>query len=155
MKRLSPAFLILVLVLVAASVVLGGCGGTMNADKAFFEKVTTAYTNQDAAAAKQLFATDASLHWNWPAVSGEAAETTTGIDAISSLVASGEKGHPTPMGYVFTYVPSSKDLGNLTAAYDGARYIAGPIYVARDLYLLVLEVRDGKVTNQYVEALHQ
>jgi hypothetical protein len=148
----------LVMVVVAAvSVVLGACGGTISnsSDKALFDKVTTMWTNQDAAAAKEIFAADAHLYWNWPAQSGNDPVVNTGIDEISALVASGDMGHPTALGDdVFTYRPSAKDIEQLTAAYDGAHYIAGPVYVARDLYLIVLEVRDGKVQNHFVEALY-
>jgi hypothetical protein len=143
-----------VLVLAIASVFLGACGsGSSSDDKALFDKVTTMWTDQDAAAAKEIFAADANVYWNWPVQSGGPAEMTTGIDEISALVASGDMGHPTPLGDdVFTYVPSAEDVKNLTAAYDGARYIAGPVYVGRDIYSITLEVRDGKVQNQYVEA---
>jgi hypothetical protein len=154
MKRLLLPLLILVLVLAAASATLAACGGTNADDKALFGKVTAMWTNQDAAAAKEIFATDANVYWNWNA--GSTPEMTTGIDEISALVASGAKSHPTLLGDdVFTYVPSAKDINNLTAAYGGARYIAGPVYVDRRLYLVTLEVRDGKVLNQYVEAMYR
>lgn len=143
-----------VLVLAIASLALGACGsGSSSDDKALFDKVTAMWTDQDAAAAKEIFAADANLYWNWAARSGEPAEMTSGIDEISVLVASGEMSHPTPLGDdVFTYVPSGEDIKNLTSAYDGARYIAGPVYVDGNLYLITLEVRDGKVQNHYVEA---
>jgi hypothetical protein len=135
-------------------VALGACSsGSPSDDKALFDKVTTMWTNQDAAAAKEIFAANAYLYWNWPKPSGSSPEMNSGIDEISALVASGAMGHPTPLGDdVFTYAPSTEDIKNLTAAYDGARYIAGPVYVGRDIYEITLEVRDGKVQNQYVEA---
>lgn len=153
MKRLTLSLLILMLMLAAASTVLGACGSSVNTDdKALFDKVMTMWTNQDAAAAKEIFATDANLYWNWAGPSSP--EVTKGIDDISAMVASGSAGHPTPLGDdVFTYVPSAKDIDSMTVAYDGARYVAGPVNVGRDLYLATLEVRDGKVVNHYVEAL--
>jgi hypothetical protein len=69
-------------------------------------------------------------------------------------VASGARSHPAPLGdEVFTYVPSAKDIDSMAAGYDGARYIAGPANVDGNLYLVTLEVRDGKVVNHYVEFL--
>jgi hypothetical protein len=136
--------------------IFGACGsGTDADDKALFDKVTAMWTDQDAAAAKEIFAADANLYWNWSAEPGNTPEMQTGIDEISALVASGQMGHPTPVGDdVFAYEPSAKDIENLSVAYDGARYIAGPVYVARGLYLVVLEVRDGKAQNLFVEALY-
>jgi hypothetical protein len=153
MKRLLLPLLILALILIGVLAVLSACGGTLNDDKALFDKVTAMWTNQDAAAAKEIFAADANLYWNWPAQSGNSPVVNTGIDEISALVASGQMGHPTPLGDdVFAYAPSAKDIDNLSVAYDGTRYIAGPVYVGRDLYLITLEVRDGKVVNHFVEA---
>ena len=150
MKRSLPPLLILMLVVVAASTVLGGCGGTSSADKALFDRMTAVWTKQDAAGANEVFASDANVYWNW----SDTPETFTGIDKIAALVANGTMGHPTSLGNeIFTYVPSVDDIKNLTSAYDGARYIAGPVYVARGLYLVTLEVRNGKIANQYVEAL--
>ncbi len=54
-----------------------------------------------------------------------------------------------------TYVPSAKDIEALSVAYDGARYIAGPVMVARDLYMSVIEIRDGKVANQWVSYMYR
>jgi hypothetical protein len=156
MKRLTLPLLILLVVLAAASTIFGACGsGTNPDDKALFDKVTAMWTDKDAAAAKEIFTADANLYWNWSAEPGNTPEMQTGIDEISALVASGQMGHPTLAGDdVFTYEPSAKDMEYLPATYDGARYIAGPVYEARGLYLIVLEVRDGKVQNHFVEALY-
>ena len=86
------------------------------------------WTDQDAAAAKEIFAADANLYWNWSAAPDNTPEMQTGIDEISALVASGQMGHPTLVGDdVFAYEPSAKDIENLSVTYDGARYIAGPV----------------------------
>ena len=157
MKAGKLLILVAVLVLVAASVALGACNGGSSSDgKALFEKVTAMWRDKDAAAATEIFAADANLYWNWPAPSGTPAEMNTGIEEISALVASGDMGAPTPYGdAVYTLdIPADKDVQYISASYKGARFIAAPVYVGKDLYMIVLEVRDGKVQNHFVEALH-
>ena len=80
----------------------------------------------------------------------------TGIEEINTLVASGDMGAPTLYGdAVYTLdIPADKDVQYISANYKGARFIAAPVYVGTELYMIVLEVRDGKVQNHFVEALH-
>jgi hypothetical protein len=56
MKRVTLPLLALILAQTAASTILGACGSSPNAeDKAVFDKVTAMSTDQDAAAAKEIF----------------------------------------------------------------------------------------------------
>jgi hypothetical protein len=156
-KAKKLPLLVAVLVLVAASVALGACsGGSSSDEKALFEKVTAMWRDKDAAAATELFAADATLYWNWPVPSGTPAGMQTGIEEINTLVASGDMGAPTLYGdAVYTLdIPADKDVQYISANYKGARFIAAPVYVGTELYMVVLEVRDGKVQNHFVEALH-
>jgi hypothetical protein len=155
MKRLLLPLLILVLVLVPASVVLEGCGGTLSADQALLEKMTDVWSKQDRAGAEEIYAPDAQIFWNWGVPSDTPPEMTTGIEEIGNMVAVYPV-DPTPItDDIYTYAPSADDIANLTMGYDGARYIATPVRVGRDLYMVVLEVRDGKIINQFVEAMYR
>lgn len=146
------------LVLAVTSVALGACSsGSSSDDKALFEKMAAVWKNKDAAAATELFAADANLYWNWGVPSGGPADMTTGIKEISALVASGDMGYPTLYGdAVYTLdIPADKNVQYISADYKGARFIAAPVYVGTDLYMVVLEVRDGKIQNHFVEALYR
>jgi hypothetical protein len=139
-----------VLVLAVTSVALGACGGGGD-DQALMDKMTAAWTNNDVAAAKEVYAADAVIRWP----EGADPARSTGIEEISSLVA-GYPVDPTPIGgETLTYVPSAKDIEALSVAYDGAKYMAGPVRVGRDLYMVVVEVREGKVANQWVDYMYR
>jgi hypothetical protein len=137
---------------IAAAIV--GCSGGSD-DKAMFEKMATVWKDKDAAGAKQLFAADANVYWNWSPSVGTA-EVTTGIDAISALVATGSMSYPTLHGddvYAVDF-PAGTTIASLSQNYQGAHFIAAWSRVSTQLYLVVLEVRDGKIQNQYVEAMY-
>jgi hypothetical protein len=148
-------WLAVVAVVVGATMALGACGSGGD-DKALFEKMSTVWKNKDTAGVKELYVADAVLYWNWPKPSGEPADMTSGIEEIGALVASGDLGYPTLYGdAVYTLdIPADKPIERISANYKGARFISAPVYVGTDLYMLVLEVRDGKIQNQFVEAMH-
>ncbi len=141
-----------VLVLAAASLALAACGDGSSGsdDRAFIDKFMAMWDSNDAAAAKELFADNAVI--TWP----EGTEPpVVGLDAIAETVAS-YPADPLPAGDIaFTYVPSDEDLKYLAAAkYEGAHYIACPVMLGSDLYMMVLELRDGKVLNQWVSSMY-
>jgi len=139
-----------VLVLAAAALAVGGCGGGGD-DQALFDKMGAAWISNDVAAAKQVYTADAVIRWP----EGAEPAVSNGIEEISNLVAEYPV-DPTPIGdETFTYVPSAEDIEALSQAYNGARYIAGPVRVGRDLYMVVLEVKDGKVANQWVSYMYR
>jgi hypothetical protein len=110
-----------------------------------------AFVSNDVAAARQVYAADAVIQW--PEGSDPAA--STGIDAIAKMVADYPV-DPVRVGdSTFTYLPSAKDIGLMTAAYQGARYAAAPVTVGRDLYMVVLEIRGGKVANQWISYMYR
>lgn len=122
-------------------------------DKALFEKELAVFTNQDVAGAQAIFAEDASLYWNTAGTAGSAF-VTAGIDEISALVADYPAGVHLYGDTVYTVnLSADKDIQDLTVAYKGARFIYAPVVVGRDLYMCVLEIRDGRIQNQYVMAM--
>lgn len=137
------------LLLLAAALIPAACGGG-GGDKALLEKALAVFTDQDVAGAQEIFAEDATLYWNFsePLV-------VSGINDISALIAD----YPTD---VFLHgdtvnildITADQDIQSLTVAYKGARFISAPVRAGRDLYMEVLEVRDGKIQNQYVEAMY-
>ncbi len=148
--RVNRWLLVAVVVLAAASVAVGACGGG-SSDTALFDKLGAAWISNDVAAAKEVYAADAVIQWP----EGSEPAVSTGIDAITKLVADYPI-DPTRIGdETFTYVPSAKDIEALSVAYDGARYVAYPVRVGRDLYLSVIEIRDGKVANQWVSYMYR
>jgi hypothetical protein len=148
--RVNRWLLVAVVVLAAASVAVGACGSG-SSDKALFDKMGAAWISNDVAAAEEVYAADAVIQWP----EGTEPAVSTGIEEISNLVAEYPV-DPTPMGDdTFTYVPSAKDIEALSVAYDGARYMAGPVMVGRDLYMSVIEIRDGKVANQWVSYMYR
>jgi hypothetical protein len=139
------------LVLTVASVALGACSGGAGDDQALFDKLSAAWISNDAAAAKELYTPDAVIHWP----EGAEPAVSNGVQEIRSMVAEYPV-DPTPMGQdVFTYVPPAKDIEALSRAYNGAHFIAGPVRVGRDLYMSVIEIRDGKVANQWVSYMYR
>ena len=152
-KMLLPLVALLVLALV--SVALGACGGGGD-DKALFEKVATVWKNKDAEGAKEIYADNANLYWNWPGaregVTTDAPQVTSGIEAISALAASGDMGYPTLQGesvYALD-IPADEPVENISADYKGARFVYLPISAGTGLFMMVLEVRDGKVQTMVV-----
>ena len=79
----------------------------------------------------------------------------TGVEAISNVVATYPVDPERIGDAAFSYVPSSKDLELLTAKYEGARYVARPMTVAHELFMMVSEIRDGKVANQWVTPMYR
>jgi ketosteroid isomerase-like protein len=148
--RVNGWLLVAVLVLAAASMAVGACGGG-NSDTALFDKMGAAWISNDVAAAKEVYAADAVIRWP----EGAEPALSTGIEEISDLMAEYPV-DPTPMGdATFGYIPSAKDIEALSVAYDGARYIAGPVMLYRNLYMSVIEIRDGKVANQWVSYMYR
>ena len=148
--RVNRWLLLAVVVLAAAAVAVGACGGG-SSDTALLDKMGAAWISNDVAAAKEVYTADAVVVW--PAGSDPA--VSTGIDAITKLVADYPI-DPTRIGdETFTYIPSAKDIEALSVAYEGARYMAYPVRVGRDLYMSVIEIRDGKVANQWVSYMYR
>jgi hypothetical protein len=146
--RTTRWLLVAILVLVTVSMALGACGGG-SSDQAFVTKFMAMWDSNDVTAAKQLFADSAKIYWpegtNPPVV---------GIDAISSTVASYPV-DPIPAGDVaFTYVPSATDMKKLSAGYTNTHYIACPVMTGSQLYMMVLEIKDGKVLTQWVSYMY-
>ena len=80
---------------------------------------------------------------------------SAGIDAISKMAADYPV-DPVRLGdATFSYVPSAKDIELMTVAYQGARYVAAPATVGRDLYMVVMEIRDGKVANEWISYMYR
>jgi ketosteroid isomerase-like protein len=139
------------LVLTVSSVMLGACSSGGGDEQALMDKMTAAWTDNDVAAAKELYTADAVIRWP----EGADPARTTGIEEISKAVADYPV-DPTPMGdEIFIYEPSAKDIEALSVAYEGAQYIAGPVRVGRDLYHVVVEVRDGRIANQWVDYMYR
>jgi hypothetical protein len=123
-------------------------------DRALFETALAVFTDQDTAGAQEVFAEDANLYWNFSGELGGPLDVTAGIDEISALVAD----YPSDVylygDSVYTLdIPADKEIHYLTVAYKGVRFIYAPVRVGRDLFMCVLELRDGKIQNQYVEAM--
>lgn len=152
--RVNRWLLVAVVVLAAASVAVSACGGTTSSssDKALLDKMTKVWDSNDVAGAKGLYTADAVIYWP----EGATPAKSTGIDEISSLVA-GYPVDPMPVegSLSFTYIPTAKDIEDTSASYDGARFISSPSIVERNLYMVVLEVRDGKVANQWVSYMYR
>ncbi|MFH1834178.1 MAG: nuclear transport factor 2 family protein [bacterium] len=143
--RVNRWLAITVGVLAAALLILSACGGG-SSDRAFIDRFMAMWDSNDAAAAQQLFTADAVIYWP----EGAAPAKTTGIEEIGSMIKTYPV-DPLPLGdSSFTFVPSDKDMELLVAGYKGAHYIACPVTVGREIYMMVLEVRDGKVANQWV-----
>ena len=109
--------------------------------------MTAAWSSNDVAAAKEIYASDA-------VVMLPGGPALTGIEAISSAVATYPVDPQRVGDTTLTYVPSSKDLELLLAKYKGARYIAYPATVAHELFMVVLEIRDEKVAKQWVTSMY-
>jgi hypothetical protein len=148
-SKVNRWMLVAVVVLAAAAAAVSACGGS--GDQALFDKSLAAFVSNDVAMAKEAYAADAVIHWpedSEPAMS-------TGIDAIGKMAADYPV-DPVRVGdATFTYVPSAKDIELMTAAYQGARYVAAPVAVGRDLYMVVMEIRDGKVANQWISYMYR
>ena len=142
--------LVAVVVLAAASAAVSACGGA-SGDRALFDKALAAFASNDVAMAKEAYTADAVIHWP----EGSDPAMSTGIDAISKMAA-GYPVDPVRVGdAAFSYVPSAKDIDLMSAAYKGARYVASPVTVARDLYMVVMEIRNGKVANQWISYMYR
>ena len=136
--------------LAAASAAVSACGGG-SGDQALFDKSLAAFASNDVAMAKEAYAADAVIRWP----EGSDPAVSTGIDAISKMAANYPV-DPLRVGdATFSYVPSAKDVGLMSAAYQGARYIAAPVTVGRDLYMVVEEIRDGKVANEWISYMYR
>jgi hypothetical protein len=147
--RVSRWLLVAVVVLAAASAAVSACGGS--SDHALFDKALTAFASNNAAMAKEAYAADAVIQWP----QGSDPAVSAGIDAISKMAA-GYPVDPVRVGdATLSYIPSAKDIGLMTAAYQGARYVAAPVAVGRDLYMVVMEIRDGKVANQWISYMYR
>jgi hypothetical protein len=147
-SRVSRWLLVAGVVLAAASVALSACGGG-SSDRAFVDKYMKMWDSNDAAAVQQFFTADAVLYWP----EGATPAKTVGIDQISSTVKTYPI-DPMPLGDgSLAYVPSAKDIQALNVSYKGARFIACPVVAGRDLYMMVLQVRDGKVANQWISPM--
>ena len=101
--------------------------------------------------AKEAYAADAAIQWP----EGSEPAVSAGIDAISKMAADYPV-DPVRVGdAVLRYVPSAKDIELMSAAYQDARYAAAPVAVGRDLYMVVEEIRDGKVANQWISYMYR
>jgi hypothetical protein len=80
---------------------------------------------------------------------------STGIDAISKMASDYPVDPIRVGGATFSYVPSAKDIDLMTATYQGARYAAAPVEVGRALYMVVMEIRDGKVANEWISYMYR
>ena len=147
--------LVILLLLAAASTALGACANEDDA-KALFKEVAAVWKAKDATTAAELYDEDATLYWNWPVSSEPPAEMTRGMEEIGILVSSGAMGYPTLYGdAVYTLdISADKPTQHISDGYRGAQFIAAPVFIGIDLYMMVLEVRDGKIQNQFVEAMY-
>lgn len=160
MKRLF-AVVAVALVLAATSTAMGACGNENDA-KALFEEVVAVWEAKDATAAGELYNGDAALYWNWHVHRQGQYETTRptemarGIEEIGQLVASGAMGLPKLYGEdVYTLdLPVDESVLDIWADYRGAQFIAAPVSAEHELYMMVLEVRDGKIQNEFIEAMY-
>ncbi len=144
-SRVNRWLLAAVVVLAAVSAAVSACGSG-SGGQGLFDKAITAFASNDVAMAKEAYAGDAVIQWP----EGSDPAVSSGIDAISKMAADYPV-DPVRVGdATFSYVPSAKDIGLMTGAYQGARYVAAPVTVGRDLYMVVMEIRDGKVANQWV-----
>jgi hypothetical protein len=149
-SKVNRLLLVAVVVIAAASATVSACGGG-SGDRALFDKALKAFASNDVAMAKVAYAADAVIQW--PEGSDPAA--STGIDAISKMAA-GYPVDPVRVGdATFSYVPSAKDIELLTSAYKGARYVAAPVTVGRDLYMVVMEIRAGEVANEWISYMYR
>ncbi len=90
--RVNRWLLVAVVVLAAASVAVGACGGG-SSDTALFDKLGAAWISNDVAAAKEVYAADAVIQWP----EGSEPAVSTGIEEISNLIAEYPV-DPTPIG---------------------------------------------------------
>ncbi len=149
-RRVNRWLLVAVVVVAAASAVVSACGGG-SSDQALFDESLAAFASNDVAMAKEAYAADAVIQWP----EGSEPVASAGIDAISKMAADYPV-DPVRVGdATFSYVPSAKDIGLMTGAYQGARYVAAPVTVGRDLYMVVEEIRNGKVANQWVSYMYR
>jgi hypothetical protein len=148
--RVNPWLLVAVVVIAAAAAAVSACGGG-SGDQALFDKSLAAFASNDVAMAKEAYAADAVIRWP----EGSDPAMSTGIDAISKMAADYPVDPVRVGGATFSYVPSAKDIQLMTAAYQGARYVAAPVTVGRDLYMVVEEIRGGKVANQWISYMYR
>ena len=149
-SKINRWLLIAVVTLAAASAAVSACGDG-SGDRALFDRSLEAFASNDVAMAKEAYAADAVIQWP----EGSEPAVSTGIDAISKMAADYPV-DPVRVGdAAFSYVPSAKDIELMSAAYQGARYVAAPVAVARDLYMVVMEIRDGKVANQWISYMYR
>jgi hypothetical protein len=149
-RKVNRWLLVAAVVLAAASIVANACGGG-SGDQALFDKALTAFASNNVAIAKEAYAADAVIQWP----EGAEPAVSAGIDAISKMAADYPV-DPVRVGdATFSYVPSAKDIELMTVAYQGARYVAAPVEVGRDLYMVVMELRDGKVANEWISYMYR
>ena len=114
--RVNRWLLVAVVVLAAASAAVSACGGA-SGDRALFDKALAAFASNDVAMAKEAYAADAVIQWP----EGSDPAVSTGIDAISKMAADYPV-DPVRVGdATFSYVPSAKDIGLMSATYQAPR----------------------------------
>jgi hypothetical protein len=149
-SKINRWLLIAAVMLAAASAAVSACGGG-SGDQAVFDKSLEAFVSNDVAMAEEAYAADAVIQWpegSQPAISA-------GIDAISKMAADYPVDPVRVGAATFSYVPSAKDIELMSGAYQGARYIAAPVTVGRELYMVVEELRDGKVANEWISYMYR
>jgi len=138
---------VLTLALLIVALALPACGGS-NDDQAMVERLFAAWSNKDVAAIQEMYATDAVLHQ--PELYGG---NLSGVQAISDQAKS-SLNEPTLLGKdVLTWVPSDEEAKALTGLFGkaaGARFLAAPTLDSLGkAWMTILEVRDGKIVNEW------
>jgi hypothetical protein len=119
-------------------------------DQALFEKMAALWHDNDVAAAKEIYAPDAVVYW----VDSAASTRNTGIDDISAAVQRFSVSL-VPVAGIHTYTLSSTELPQLGPSYGDAYYIAGPVAREGQVYMTVVEIRDGKIADQWVTPMYR
>lgn len=153
MKRLVLPLLILVLGLAAISMTLGACGGTAGEATALMEKEAAVWNDKDTAGAREIYTDDAVVYM--PAGGGDS-DKISGIEEIVKAVQSGVNNEL--YGDTLTLsVPDDEEA--LGQSYRGATYVTQANIVtshgAAYLFTVILEVRDGKIANQWVTQMYR
>jgi predicted small secreted protein len=153
MKRLLLPLLILVLVLVATSMTLGACGSTIDGATALMDKEAAVWANKDTAGAREIYTNDAVVYM--PVGSGDS-DMISGIEEIVKAVEIGVNNQQ--YGDALTLSVPTDDKA-LPPAYRGATYVTQPSIVTAGgqsyLFTVILEVRDGKIANQWITQMYR